>query len=78
MAGDRATALRISSGATTISSRSRGRYLLDPDSPNSAHRFDEWKRAFAPDGPSFQTLRNRFGSWTEVKRRALAQGDVAE
>jgi hypothetical protein len=53
------------------------RYLLDPDSPNSAHRFDEWKRAFAPDGPSFQTLRNRFGSWTEVKRRALAQGDVA-
>lgn len=52
-------------------------YLLDPHSPNSAHRFDEWKRAFAPDGPSFQTLRNRFGSWTEVKRRALAQGDVA-
>lgn len=52
------------------------RYLLDPDSPNSANRFDEWKRAFAPDGPSFQTLRNRFGSWTEVKRRALARGDV--
>lgn len=50
------------------------RYLLDPDSPNSANRFDEWKRACAPDGPSFQTLRNRFGSWTEVKRRALAQG----
>ena len=49
-------------------------YLLDPDSPNSAHRFDEWKRECAPDGPSFQTLRNRFGSWTEVKRRALAQG----
>jgi len=50
------------------------RYLLDPEAPNSAHRFDEWKRACAPDGPSFQTLRNRFGSWTEVKRRALAQG----
>lgn len=50
-------------------------YLLDPDSPNSAHRFDEWKRASAPDGPSFQTLRNRFGSWTNLKRRALAQGD---
>lgn len=49
------------------------RYLCDPRSPNSAHRFDEWKRVSAPDGPSFQTLRNRFGSWTEVKRRALAQ-----
>ncbi len=49
------------------------RYLLDPNSPNSARRFDEWKRERAPDGPSFQTLRNRFGSWTEVKRRALAQ-----
>lgn len=48
-------------------------YLLDPSAPNSAHRFDEWKRANAPDGPSAQTLRNRFGSWTEVKRRALAQ-----
>ena len=50
------------------------RYLLDPNSPNSAHRFDEWKRTCAPDGPSFQTLRNRFGTWTEVKRRALAAG----
>ncbi|MBS4753207.1 hypothetical protein KG112_10375 [Nocardioides sp. zg-ZUI104] len=53
------------------------RYLLDPNAPNSAHRFDEWKRAAAPEGPSFQTLRNRFGSWTEVKRRALAQEDGA-
>lgn len=50
------------------------RYMLDPDAPSSAHRFDEWKRANAPDGPSAQTLRNRFGSWTEVKRRALAEG----
>lgn len=49
------------------------RYLLDPDAPNSAHRFDEWKRVSAPDGPSFQTVRKRFGSWTEAKRRALAQ-----
>lgn len=53
------------------------RYLLDPSAPNSAHRFDEWKRAAVPDGPSFQTLRNRFGSWTELKRRALAQEDGA-
>lgn len=48
-------------------------YLFDPDAPSSVGRFDEWKRANAPDGPSAQTLRNRFGSWTEVKRRALAQ-----
>ncbi|WP_091177627.1 sigma factor-like helix-turn-helix DNA-binding protein [Microlunatus flavus] len=47
-------------------------YLLDPQSPNSAHRFDDWRRQNAPDGPSAQTLRNRFGSWTELKRRALA------
>ena len=52
-------------------------YFLDPGAPNSAGRFDEWKRATVPDGPSFQTLRNRFGSWTEVKRRALAQGGQA-
>jgi hypothetical protein len=51
-------------------------YLTDPNFPNSAHRFDEWKRENAPDGPSAQTLRNRFGSWTEVKRRALAQGGL--
>lgn len=49
-------------------------YLIDPNAASSAHRFDEWKRENAPDGPSAQTLRNRFGSWTEVKRRALAQG----
>lgn len=48
-------------------------YLIDPNGPSSAHRFDEWKRENAPDGPSAQTLRNRFGSWTEVKRRSLAQ-----
>jgi hypothetical protein len=48
-------------------------YLMDPSGPHSAGRFDEWKRANAPDGPSAQTLRKRFGSWTEVKRRALAQ-----
>lgn len=53
------------------------RYLLDPDAPSSAHRFNRWKRANAPDGPSAQTLRNRFGSWTEVKRRALAEGGWA-
>jgi len=46
-------------------------YLLDPSVPNSANRFDEWKRENVPDGPSFQTVRNRFGSRTEAKRRVL-------
>lgn len=54
------------------------RYLLDPNVPNSSHRFDEWKRAHAPDGPSAPTLRIRFGSWTEVKRRALTTKDVSQ
>ena len=48
------------------------KYLLDPDCPNSARYFDEWKRSNVIDGPSFQTVRNRFGTWTEVKRQALA------
>ena len=46
-------------------------YLLDPDAPNSFHRFDEWKRSHAPDGPSGPTVRNRLGPWSTVKRRAL-------
>lgn len=46
-------------------------YLVDPDWPNSSRHFDEWKRANAPDAPSFQTLRNRLGSWTKAKRAAL-------
>jgi hypothetical protein len=46
-------------------------YLEDPNAPNSIHGYDDWKRVNAPDGPSGQTIRNRFGSWTEVKRRAL-------
>lgn len=54
------------------------RYLLDPDAPNSAHRFDEWKRENLPDGPSFQTIRNRFGSWTAARQRALAPGRVED
>jgi hypothetical protein len=46
-------------------------YLLDPAAPNSANRFNDWKRRNMPDGPSFATIRNRFGSWTEAKRQAL-------
>jgi hypothetical protein len=47
-------------------------YFLAPDWPESAHRYDEWRLANAPDGPSQQTLRNRLGRWSEIKRRALA------
>lgn len=54
------------------------RYLLDPNAPNSGHRFDGWKRENLPDGPSFQTIRNRFGSWTAAKQRALAPGGVED
>ncbi|WP_146826672.1 hypothetical protein [Aeromicrobium flavum] len=53
-------------------------YLLDPSQPNSAHKFDDWRRQFAPDGPSFQTIRNRFGSWTEVKKRAFVKEENVE
>jgi len=37
----------------------------------SAHRYDEWKRIHSSEAPSLGTLRNRFGTWTEIKRRAL-------
>lgn len=47
-------------------------YFLDPSWPNSAHRYDEWKRLNAPEGPSQATIRVRFGKWSDVQRRALA------
>jgi len=46
-------------------------YLLDPEAPNSAGKYDEWKRAHVPDGPSMMTLRVRFGSWERAKTLAL-------
>jgi hypothetical protein len=46
-------------------------YLADSDWPNSAHRFDEWRREMHPDGPSFQTIRNRLGTWSMAKRMAF-------
>lgn len=53
-------------------------YLEDPRQPNSMQGFDPWKRTNAPDGPSGQTLRLRFGSWTEAKRLALSGGISGE
>ncbi|CAH0123308.1 sigma factor-like helix-turn-helix DNA-binding protein [Microbacterium sp. Bi121] len=50
-------------------------YFLDPGWPSSAHRFDAWKRQHASDAPSQQTLRNRFGTWSNVKRLALYPGE---
>lgn len=46
-------------------------YLVDSSWPNSAHRFDEWRRQVAPEAPSFQTVRNRLGTWSNAKRLAL-------
>jgi hypothetical protein len=50
-------------------------YLVDSSWPNSAHRFDEWRRQVAPDAPSFQTIRNRLGTWSNAKRLALRPGE---
>ncbi|KAB7745563.1 hypothetical protein GA707_06545 [Nostocoides sp. F2B08] len=52
-------------------------YLEDPTAPNSIQGYDVWKRANAPDGPSGQTIRNRFRSWTAVKRLALTTSSIA-
>lgn len=49
------------------------RYLLDPTSTGSYSGWDFWRRVNAPEAPSGQTLRNRFGSWTQAKSSALAQ-----
>lgn len=46
-------------------------YLVDADWPNSAKKFDEWRREVSPDAPSFQTIRNRLGTWSNAKRLAL-------
>ncbi|MET4079611.1 hypothetical protein ABIB53_002801 [Janibacter sp. UYMM211] len=48
-------------------------YFLDPLYPASAHRYDDWRRTNAPDAPSMPTLRNRFGTWSELKRQALTR-----
>ena len=47
------------------------RYLGDVAWPGTIANFDEWRRANVPEGPSSTTLRSRFGTWTEIKRRAL-------
>jgi hypothetical protein len=51
-------------------------YFLDFDWPSSAHRFDDWRREKVPDAPSVGTLRNRFGTWANLKRLALRPGEA--
>ncbi len=52
-------------------------YFMDPDWPSSAHKYDDWRRARVPDGPSGTTLRNRLGTWSDIKRLALRPREEA-
>jgi len=47
------------------------RYLDDPATSGSYAGWDGWKKINAPDAPSGPTVRNRIGSWSDIKRRAL-------
>lgn len=47
-------------------------FFLSPGKAKSPGAYTEWKKVHAPDGPSGMTLRNRFGSWTTIKVRALS------
>ena len=51
-------------------------YFQDPGFTGSSHRYDEWRKQHSPDAPSFGTLRNRIGSWVEVRRQALLSPEV--
>jgi len=48
------------------------RYLDDPATSGSYAGWDGWKKVNAPNAPSGPTVRNRIGSWSDIKRRALA------
>lgn len=47
------------------------RYLCDHSWSGTFANFDDWRKENVPEGPSSSTLRSRFGTWTEIKRRAL-------
>lgn len=51
-------------------------YFLSADYSGAIGKYDEWRRAHEPEGPSAQTLRNRLGSWGTIRRLALSVGDV--
>ena len=46
-------------------------YLDDPRTSGSFAGWDVWKKVHAPSAPSGPTLRNRIGSWSQIKQRAL-------
>jgi hypothetical protein len=47
------------------------RYVGDHAWSGTFASFDQWRKVNVPEGPSSSTLRTRFGTWTEIKRRAL-------
>lgn len=46
-------------------------YLHHPDYGGTFRQYDEWRRKHMPDAPSGVLARNRFGSWSRLKRLAL-------
>ena len=52
-------------------------YLADTSTTGAYSGWDPWRRATKANAPSAQTLRNRFGSWSEVKAQALSRGGKA-
>lgn len=47
-------------------------YLDDPQASGSYAGWDSWRRELAPQAPSGPTLRNRLGSWSQIRERARA------
>ncbi|MFA7323647.1 MAG: hypothetical protein WC005_04735 [Candidatus Nanopelagicales bacterium] len=48
-----------------------GAYLSDPQTTGSYVGWEAWRKTNAPGAPSGPTLRNRLGSWSDIKRHAL-------
>jgi hypothetical protein len=47
-------------------------YLLDELFTGSAKRYNEWRKMKMPEAPSLGTLRNRLGTWADIKRQVFA------
>lgn len=48
-------------------------YLRAPGYTGSLHGFDTWRKAEGIEGPSTGTLRDRLGTWSEIKRQAFTE-----
>lgn len=46
-------------------------YLADPAESGTYAGWDRWRARHRPEGPSAQTLRNRLGTWAQIKAEAL-------